>query len=224
MANINVAIDGPAGAGKSTIAKKVAAQLNYIYIDTGAMYRAMALYFIRNGVASEDEAEIARRCDEIGIGIKYIDGAQHVYLNGEDVSGFIRTDEVGAMASVCSAYAPVRTKLVDLQRKLAADESVVMDGRDIASVVLPDADVKIYLTASVDERARRRFLEYQNKGMDCDIEVIRKEIEERDYRDMHRDISPLVCVPEATVIDTSSMNEAEVCDAVMKLIAEAGQN
>ncbi len=225
MKNINIAIDGPAGAGKSTIAKKVAAELDYTYIDTGAMYRAMALYFLRAGVASTDEKTISEKCSEIEIGIEYLGGVQHVFLNGEDVSAFIRTDEVGAYASACSVYADVRTKLVELQRQLAATESVVMDGRDIASVVLPNADLKIYLTASVEERAKRRYSEYVLSGQECDLDKIKKEIEERDYRDMHRENSPLVCVEDAIVVDTSFMTIDEVVERVMELarVAEASR-
>ncbi|MCQ2495134.1 MAG: (d)CMP kinase [Lachnospiraceae bacterium] len=226
MNNINIAIDGPAGAGKSTIAKKIAAELDYIYIDTGAMYRAMALYFLRAGVQSSDEETISAKCGEIEIGIEYLCGVQHVFLNNEDVSGFIRTDEVGAYASACSVYSAVRTKLVELQRKLAANENVVMDGRDIASVVLPNADVKVYLTASVEERARRRYNEYVLSGQECDFDRIKQEIEERDYRDMHRDNSPLVCVEEATVVDSSDMTIDEVCEQIMNLakVAAASKN
>lgn len=221
MKNVNIAIDGPAGAGKSTIAKKVAASLDYVYIDTGAMYRAMALYFIRAGIASDDEKTITSKCDDIEIGIEYLGGVQHVFLNGEDVSGFIRTDEVGAYASSCSVYSAVRTKLVELQRHLAANENVVMDGRDIASVVLPDADVKVYLTASVEERAKRRYNEYVLSGQECDYDRIVEEIKERDYRDMHRDNSPLVCVEDATVIDSSFMTIDEVCEEIFRLVAIA---
>lgn len=221
MKNVNIAIDGPAGAGKSTIAKKVAASLDYVYIDTGAMYRAMALYFIRAGIASDDEETITSKCNDIEIGIEYLGGVQHVFLNGEDVSGFIRTDEVGAYASSCSVYSSVRTKLVELQRRLAANENVVMDGRDIASVVLPDAGVKVYLTASVEERAKRRYNEYVLSGQECDFDRIVEEIKERDYRDMHRDNSPLVCVEDATVIDSSFMTIDEVCEEIFRLVAIA---
>ena len=217
---ISIAIDGPSGAGKSTIAKKVSEKAGAVYVDTGAMYRAMALYFLRNGVSAEDEATISSLCDKIDIELKIIDGVLHVFLNGEDVSGLIRNDEVGAMASKTSVYADVRTKLVDLQRKMAEKQSVVMDGRDIGSVVLPNAKVKIYLTASVEERARRRYLEYEAAGQNPDMDTIRKEIEERDYRDMHRDISPLVCAEDAVVVDSSDMSIDEVCERIFRIINE----
>ena len=217
---ISIAIDGPSGAGKSTIAKKVSEKAGAVYVDTGAMYRAMALYFLRNGVSAEDEATISSLCDKIEIELKIIDGVLHVFLNGEDVSGLIRNDEVGAMASKTSVYADVRTKLVDLQRKMAEKQSVVMDGRDIGSVVLPNAKVKIYLTASVEERARRRYLEYEAAGQNPDMDTIRKEIEERDYRDMHRDISPLVCAEDAVVVDSSDMSIDEVCERIFSIIDE----
>ena len=217
---ISIAIDGPSGAGKSTIAKKVSEKAGAVYVDTGAMYRAMALYFLRNGVSAEDEATISSLCDKIDIELKIIDGVLHVFLNGEDVSGLIRNDEVGAMASKTSVYADVRTKLVDLQRKMAEKQSVVMDGRDIGSVVLPNAKVKIYLTASVEERARRRYLEYEAAGQNPDMDTIRKEIEERDYRDMHRDISPLVCAEDAVVVDSSDMSIDEVCERIYSIINE----
>ena len=217
---ISIAIDGPSGAGKSTIAKKVSEKAGAVYVDTGAMYRAMALYFLRNGVSAEDEATISSLCDKIDIELKIIDGVLHVFLNGEDVSGLIRNDEVGAMASKTSVYADVRTKLVDLQRKMAEKQSVVMDGRDIGSVVLPNAKVKIYLTASVEERARRRYLEYEAAGQNPDMDTIRKEIEERDYRDMHRDISPLVCAEDAVVVDSSDMSIDEVCERIFSIINE----
>ena len=178
---VSIAIDGPAGAGKSTIAKRVAGELGFTYIDTGAMYRTMAYYYIENGVDTADEEAVSALCDKIEVKLKYIDGVQHVLLNGEDVSGFIRTDRIGSGASQISAYRKVRSSLLDLQRNMAKTDSVVMDGRDIGSVVLPDATVKIYLTASVEERARRRYAEYVQAGQDCDLEKIKKEIEERDH-------------------------------------------
>ena len=220
---ISIAIDGPAGAGKSTIAKKVAGELGYIYIDTGAMYRTMAYYYLQNNIDTKDEKAVSELCDKIEVGLKYIDGVQHVLLNGEDVSGFIRTGEVGAAASQISVYGAVRNSLLDLQRNMAKTNSVVMDGRDIGSVVLPNAQVKIYLTASVEERARRRYAEYVQAGQDCDLEKIKKEIEERDYRDMNRDIAPLVCADDAHVIDSSSMTIDEVCEAVFELVRKAGE-
>lgn len=215
--SFNVAIDGPAGAGKSTIAKAVAAKKGYIYVDTGAMYRSMALFFIRAGIKADDEAGIAAVVDDIDVSIQYVDGAQHVILNGEDVTGLIRTEEVGNMASASSVYAPVRTKLVSLQQKLAATADVIMDGRDIGTVVLPNADVKVYLTASVECRGKRRFDELTAKGIECDLEEIKKDIEERDYRDMHRDISPLRQAEDAILVDSSNMSIYEVVQAIIDL-------
>lgn len=213
--SINIAIDGPAGAGKSTIAKRVAGKLGYIYIDTGAMYRAMGLYFSRKGIAPEDETAIRDHVDDADISIVYQDGAQQVLLNGENVTAYLRTEEAGNMASATSGYPCVREKLVELQRKLAASENVVMDGRDIGTVVLPEADLKIYLTASVETRAKRRFLELTEKGIPCKIEEIEKDIEERDYRDMHREHSPLRQAEDAVYLDSSEMDVEEVAAAIL---------
>ena len=223
---ISIAIDGPAGAGKSTIAKRVASELGFTYIDTGAMYRTMAYYYIKNGVDTADEEAVSALCDKIEVKLKYIDKVQHVLLNGEDVSGFIRTAEIGSGASQISAYRKVRSSLLDLQRNMAKTESIVMDGRDIGTVVLPDATVKIYLTASVEERARRRYAEYVSAGQECDLEKIKKDIEERDHRDMTREIAPLVCAEDAHVIDSSFMTIDEVCEAVFELVRKAkdGEN
>ena len=213
----NVAIDGPAGAGKSTIAKAVAAKKGYVYVDTGAMYRAMALYFLRENISKDDEAKISASVDNIKVSIKYEDGAQHVILNDEDVTGLIRTEEVGNMASATSVYSAVRTKLVALQQELAKTTDVIMDGRDIGTVVLPNADVKIFLTASVECRAKRRFDELVAKGMEADFDKIAKDIEERDYRDSHREISPLKQAEDAVLIDSSDMTIAEVVDKIIDL-------
>nr|WP_294237278.1 (d)CMP kinase [Pseudobutyrivibrio sp.] len=215
MMAMNVAIDGPAGAGKSTIAKAIAAKMGYVYVDTGAMYRAMALYFLRAGIASNDEAKISSVVDDISVSIKYEDGAQHVILNGEDVTGLIRTEEVGNMASASSVYAPVRSKLVALQQELAKTTDVIMDGRDIGTVVLPNADVKIFLTASVECRAKRRFDELLAKGMEADFDKIAKDIEERDYRDSHREISPLKQAEDAILVDSSDMTIDEVVNTII---------
>jgi cytidylate kinase len=214
---MNVAIDGPAGAGKSTIAKAVAAKKGYVYVDTGAMYRAMALYFIREGISKDDEAKISASVDGIVVSIKYEDGAQHVILNGEDVTGMIRTEEVGNMASATSVYAAVRTKLVALQQELAKTTDVIMDGRDIGTVVLPNADVKVFLTASVECRAKRRFDELKAKGENPDFDKIAKDIEERDYRDSHREISPLKQAEDAILVDSSDMTIDEVVDTIINL-------
>jgi cytidylate kinase len=214
---MNVAIDAPAGAGKSTIAKAVAAKKGYVYVDTGAMYRAMALYFLRAGIASDDEKSISEKVDEIVVSIKYEDGAQHVILNGEDVTGLIRTEEVGNMASATSVYSAVRTKLVALQQELAKTTDVIMDGRDIGTVVLPNADVKVFLTASVECRAKRRFDELKAKGANPNFDQIAKDIEERDYRDSHREISPLKQADDAVLVDSSDMTIDEVVAAIIDL-------
>ncbi len=218
----NIAIDGPAGAGKSTIAKKAAAKLGFIYVDTGAMYRAMALYFIRHGIAKEDEAAIGDALRDIDISIRYEDGAQQVILNGENVSGLIRIEEVGNMASASSAYGAVREKLLELQRSLARSSNVIMDGRDIGTCVLPQADTKIYLTASSRVRAMRRYKELQEKGQMCNLEEIEQDIIERDYRDMHREIAPLKQAEDAVLVDTSDMDIDEVVDAIISVAAERG--
>ena len=214
---MNVAIDGPAGAGKSTIAKAVAAKKGYVYVDTGAMYRAMALYFIRAGISSDDEKSISDSVDDIVVSIKYENGAQHVILNDEDVTGLIRTEEVGNMASATSVYSAVRTKLVALQQELAKTTDVIMDGRDIGTVVLPNADVKVFLTASVECRAKRRFDELKAKGENPDFDKIAKDIEERDYRDSHREISPLKQAEDAILVDSSDMSIDEVVNAIINL-------
>ena len=214
---MNVAIDGPAGAGKSTIAKAIAKQLGYVYVDTGAMYRAMALYFLRSNISKDDEAKISSVVDEISVSIKYEDGAQHVILNGEDVTGLIRNEEVGNMASATSVYGPVRTKLVALQQELAKTTDVIMDGRDIGTVVLPNADVKVFLTASVECRAKRRYDELVAKGQDADFDQIAKDIEERDYRDSHREISPLKQAEDAILVDSSNMTIDEVVNTIINL-------
>ena len=213
----NVAIDGPAGAGKSTIAKAVAAKKGYVYVDTGAMYRAMALYFLRSNISKDDEAKISASVDDIKVSIKYEDGAQHVILNDEDVTGLIRTEEVGNMASATSVYSAVRTKLVALQQELAKTTDVIMDGRDIGTVVLPNADVKVFLTASVECRAKRRFDELKAKGENPDFDQIAKDIEERDYRDSHREISPLKQAEDATLVDSSDMTIDEVVTTIINL-------
>lgn len=216
--SINIAIDGPAGAGKSTIAKLIAAKKGYIYVDTGAMYRAMALFLLREGVDPKDTAAIDAKCQEADITIGYEDGAQIVYLNGENVNGCIRTEEVGRMASVSSPNPNVRRKLVELQQKLAADTDVVMDGRDIGTCVLPNAQVKVYLTADSHERALRRYHELTDRGEQCNLDVIERDIIERDRQDMTRDISPLKQAEDAVLVDSSQMTVAEVADAIISLI------
>lgn len=216
----NIAIDGPAGAGKSTVAKMAAGKLEFIYVDTGAMYRTIALYLIRNGIDEGDEAALEKALQDIDVRISYQDGVQHMYLNGEDVSGLIRTPEVSEKASRSSAQPVVRKKLLDLQRNLARKEDVLMDGRDIGTAILPDANLKIYLTASVDVRARRRYLELKEKGQECPLEQIRQEIEERDYRDMHRDISPLCQAKDAILLDTSDIDAETAAGRIVSLAKE----
>lgn len=213
----NIAIDGPAGAGKSTIAKKIAKKMNYIYVDTGAMYRAMALFLIRNGVTKDDTSKIEEICQQADISIEYKDGEQIVLLNGENVNGLIRTEEVGNMASVSSANGKVREKLVQLQKELAKKADVVMDGRDIGTCVLPNADTKIYLTASSAVRAKRRYDELTQKGQIFDLQKIEEDIIERDHRDMTREISPLKQAEDAVLVDSSDMTIDEVVEKIISL-------
>ncbi|MBO4987782.1 MAG: (d)CMP kinase [Lachnospiraceae bacterium] len=218
--SINIAIDGPAGAGKSTIAKKVAKSRGYIYVDTGAMYRAMALYLLREKIAATDSAAIEAACENADISIEYRDGEQVVLLNGENVNAFLRTEEVGNMASASSVNAKVRAKLQQLQQKLAQTADVVMDGRDIGTAVLPNADVKIYLTASSLVRAKRRHAELLAKGEDADITKIEEDIIERDQRDMTRELNPLTQAADAVLVDSSDMTIDEVVACIEGIIAE----
>lgn len=213
----NIAIDGPAGAGKSTIAKAVAKKMGLIYVDTGAMYRAMALHMLKKGINIEDDAAVIAECANPDITIKYEDGVQVVYLNGENVNAFLRTEEVGNAASKTSVLMPVRVRLVELQQKLAAESDCIMDGRDIGTCVLPNADVKIYLTASSAVRAKRRYDELTAKGEVCDIAEIQRIIEERDYRDMNREASPLKQAEDAVLVDTSDMTIEEVMDRIISI-------
>ncbi|MBE5926976.1 MAG: (d)CMP kinase [Lachnospiraceae bacterium] len=216
----NVAIDGPAGAGKSTIAKKIAKQLGFIYVDTGAMYRAMALACIRNNVDKDDEEAVVAVCSQINVTIAYESDMQIVMLNGENVNGYIRTEEVGNTASAISVYKDVRLKLLELQRNLAKENNVIMDGRDIGTYVLPDAFVKIYLTASSRTRAERRCLELKEKGIEVNIEEVEKDIIDRDYRDMHREIAPLSQAEDAVLVDSSNMGIDEVVEHIIKIIED----
>lgn len=211
----NVAIDGPAGAGKSTVAKLVAKKLGFIYVDTGAMYRAIALYLLKKKVGLDDQDGFAKYCVEADVSIKYEDGVQVVLLNGENVNGFIRTEEVGNMASACSTNGVVRNRLLDLQRQLAKDYDVVMDGRDIGTNILPNAQVKIYLTASADVRAKRRFDELTAKGVECNIDKIKADIIERDERDMNREIAPLKQAEDAHFVDSSDLTIEEVTETIL---------
>ncbi len=216
----SIAIDGPAGAGKSTIAKKIAKELSYIYVDTGAMYRAMALFFLRAKIKPEEEEKISEECKNADITIEYKDGEQQVILNGENVNGLIRTEEVGNMASATSVNGNVRKKMVELQQQLAKKADVIMDGRDIGTKVLPNAQLKVYLTASARTRAERRYKELQEKNVACDIETIEKDIVERDYRDMHRENSPLMQAEDAILVDSSNMNADEVAEHIIQLFKQ----
>ena len=218
--SFNIAIDGPAGAGKSTIAKQAASRLGFIYVDTGAMYRAIALYLLRNEVDPEDEEALKQALKEIKIELKYLDNAQRIILNGEDVSGLIRTEQVSEMASLSSSKAIVRRALLSLQRDIAASNDVIMDGRDIGTVILPDADLKIYLTASVEARARRRFKEDQEKGFSYTLDEIKRDIQSRDQRDMNREVSPLKKADDAVEIDSSDMTIEEVLAEILRLKEE----
>lgn len=219
--SVNIAIDGPAGAGKSTIAKAVARELEFIYVDTGAMYRAMALYLIQQGISPARREEMEAACRRADISIVYEKGLQQVLLNGENVTSQLRSEEVGNMASVSSADPVIRQKLVELQRNLAARENVVMDGRDIGTCVLPNADVKIYLTASVETRAMRRYKELTEKGIACVLEEIEADIRDRDERDMSREISPLRQADDAILLDSSHMDIEEVKGEILRLYREA---
>lgn len=213
----NIAIDGPAGAGKSTVAKRVAKELGFVYVDTGAMYRALAIFFLKQGLKPEDTTKIAEVCKNAQVTIGYENGVQQVYLNGENVTGMLRDEAVGNMASVSSAIGEVRAQLLELQRELARTRDVVMDGRDIGTNILPNAEVKVYLTASVETRANRRYLELQEKGIDCNMEDIARDIEERDTRDMNREIAPLKQAEDAVYLDSSDMTIDEVVDSIKSL-------
>ena len=211
----NIAIDGPAGAGKSTIAKMVAKELKFVYVDTGAMFRSMALYMLRNGVDVHNETAVADACKNIDITITYQNGEQQVLLNQENVSSQIRTEEVGNNASVIAVYADVRTKLLQLQRELAQKENVIMDGRDIGTAVLPDAQTKIYLTASSAERARRRVAQLAENGVEANFDEVEADIIKRDEQDMNREIAPLRQAEDAVLIDSSNLSIEEVVKEII---------
>jgi cytidylate kinase len=213
----NVAIDGPAGAGKSTIAKLVAKEKGYVYVDTGAMYRGLAIHFLENGIEAEEIEKIVEACKDADVTICYEDGQQQVYLNGKNITAKLREEVVGNMASKSSAIPEVRAKLLELQRELARREDVIMDGRDIGTCVLPDADVKVFLTASVETRAKRRYDELMEKGVSCDLEEIARDIAERDERDSTREIAPLKQAEDAVLVDSSHMTIEEVVAAIVKL-------
>ena len=213
----NIAIDGPAGAGKSTIAKLVAKEKGYIYVDTGAMYRGLAIHFLKKGIQPDEKEKIIDACKDAEVSIGYEDGAQQIYLNGENITSMLREEAVGNMASISSAVPEVRAKLLDLQRNLAKEKDVVMDGIDIGTHVLPNADVKIYLTASVECRANRRFKELTEKGIACNYDEIAQDIQERDTRDMNREIAPLKKADDAVLVDSSDMTIEEVVKAITGL-------
>lgn len=213
----NVAVDGPAGAGKSTIAKLVAKEKGYVYVDTGAMYRGLAIYFLDQEIEADDTEKIAGALEHADVTIRYEDGAQQVYVNGSNVTSRLRSEEVGRMASKTSPIAEVRAKLLELQKNLAKEQDVIMDGRDIGTCVLPDADVKIFLTASVEKRAKRRYDELVEKGVDCDLEVIKEDIRKRDEQDSTRELSPLRQAEDAVLVDSSDMTIQEVVDTIVSL-------
>lgn len=216
----NVAIDGPAGAGKSTIAKQLAKKMKFVYVDTGAMYRALAYYFLTQKIDPKDEASINAAVEHADVTIAYVEGEQQVLLNEENVNAYLRTEEVGNTASITSVYPAVRSKLVALQQKLAQTTDVIMDGRDIGTCVLPNAQVKVYLTASVATRAKRRYDELLAKGETADLDQIAADIEDRDYRDMHRELSPLKQAEDAVLVDSSDLTIEEVVAVIEKLVTE----
>ena len=218
----SIAIDGPAGAGKSTVAKALAKALDAMYLDTGAMYRAFGLAMLRLGVDTRDHDAVAAHLDDVNIDVNYVDGGQHIYLDGDDVTGAIRSPEVSDAASAISAVAEVRTRMVALQRQIAAGHNVVMDGRDIGTAVLPNATLKIYLTASAAERARRRCIEMEEKGTPQPYEQVLADIEARDYRDTHRAASPLRAAEDAVTVDSSDMNLTQVIETLLDLAQKAG--
>ena len=213
----NIAIDGPAGAGKSTIAKLVAKEKGYIYVDTGAMYRGLAIHFLDKGIRAEDTDKIIEACEDAQVTIRYEDGVQQVYLNGQNITSRLSDEEVGNMASKSSPVPEVRKKLLELQQGLAREQDVIMDGRDIGTCVLPEADVKVYLTASVETRAKRRYDELTEKGIACNLDEIAKDIAERDERDMTRKTAPLKQAEDAVLIDSSHMTIEEVVAALTAL-------
>lgn len=217
---ISVAIDGPSGAGKSTLAKRLAAELGYIYVDTGAMYRSIGLYALRQGADPKDEAAVTALLPQIGLRLASIDGTQHIYLNGEDVSAAIRQERVGMAASAVSAHPPVRAFLLELQRSMARSQNVLMDGRDIGTVILPNATVKIFLTASAEARAQRRFLELRQKGEPAEYEKVLADVQQRDYQDTHRAAAPLRQAEDAVLLDTSALDFEQSFAAMKKIILE----
>lgn len=217
---VSVAIDGPAGAGKSTLARRLAAELGYIYVDTGAMFRTIGLYALRAGKDPKDNEAVNALLPKISLKFAFIGGEQHIYLNGEDVSTAIRTEEVGMAASAVGANPEVRAFLLGMQRDMAKTQDVLMDGRDIGTVVLPDATVKIFLTASPEARATRRWKEYQQKGVEVSYEEVLADVRQRDYQDTHRAAAPLRQADDAQLLDTSEMNFEQSLEAMKKMIVE----
>ena len=217
---VSVAIDGPAGAGKSTLARRLAAEMGYIYVDTGAMFRTIGLYALRKGMDPKDNEKVTALLPEIGLRVDCIDGEQHIYLNGEDVSTSIRTEEAGMAASAVGANPEVRAFLLDLQRNMAKTQNVLMDGRDIGTVVLPHATVKIFLTATPEARATRRWKEYQAKGINTPYEEVLADVKQRDYQDTHRAAAPLRQAEDAVLLDTSELNFEQSLDAMKEIIAQ----
>ena len=217
---LNIGIDGPVGAGKSTVADAVAARLGILHLDTGAMYRALGLTAIRRGIDQQDEQKIVDLCRELKISVSHEVDGQHTWVEGEDVTGLIRTQEVGMAASTVSRYAEVRREMVRLQQQLAAETDMLLDGRDICTTVLPNATAKIYLTASAEERARRRFLELQKKGSTEPFEQVLKEVKERDEQDMNRPVEPLRQAEDAVLVDSTNLNFDEVVEAILAIVEE----
>lgn len=220
MKTINVAIDGPSGAGKSTIARAASEKLGYVYVDTGALYRTVALNVLRKGVSDKDTSAVIKTLENLSVKLGFVEGTQHVYLNGEDVSSLIRTPEVSMAASTTSAIPEVRKFLFNLQREIASENNCIMDGRDIGTVVLPEAQVKIFLTASPEKRAERRCKELVEKGIDTTFEEVLKDVQERDYNDSHREIAPLKATSESIIVDTSDIDLQQSIDLIIKTIQE----
>lgn len=221
MKKISIAVDGPAGAGKSTVAKQVAKNFGIVYVDTGAMYRTAALFAIENGINIKEERDkLISRLDDIKIDIEYKDGEQRMFLDGRDVTGIIRTEQVSMGASLIAVIPEVRIKLVDMQRELAKSKSVIMDGRDIGTYVLPDADIKIFLTASPECRANRRFNELLQKGMECDYNEVLADIKARDKNDSEREFAPLRCAEDAVLLDSTALDREQVIEKISEMINE----
>lgn len=217
---INVAIDGPAGAGKSTVARAAAAKLGYIYVDTGALYRAVGVYCLRNGITTNDAEGVGAILDKITVELKFIDGVQHVFLNGDDVSTEIRLPEASMAASNVSAIPAVRAFLFDLQRDIAAKNNCIMDGRDIGTVVLPDAQVKIFLTADDEERAMRRYRELKEKGSEVTFQEVLDDLRVRDYNDSHREIAPLKPAEDSVIVNTTGYTLEESIEKIVNTVKE----